>query len=107
LKFSSIPANVHATSLLVTACAFTLLLLLPQSGRNVATRRSSSADNIHIFQSLRHPCQLPCSYAAAYCLCIHAAAAAAEWEEWGNPQQQQFYECMKSYSPVDNVKAQE
>lgn len=32
---------------------------------------------------------------------------AAEWEEWGNPQEQQYYEYMKSYSPVDNVKAQE
>ncbi|KAF6261715.1 prolyl oligopeptidase [Scenedesmus sp. NREL 46B-D3] len=30
-----------------------------------------------------------------------------EWEEWGNPQEQQYYEYMKSYSPVDNVKAQD
>ncbi|WIA19863.1 hypothetical protein OEZ85_005766 [Tetradesmus obliquus] len=30
-----------------------------------------------------------------------------EWEEWGNPQQPDFYEYMKSYSPVDNVKAQD
>eukprot|EP00879_Flechtneria_rotunda_P024561 GHRR01026042.1.p1 GENE.GHRR01026042.1~~GHRR01026042.1.p1 ORF type:complete len:110 (-),score=22.50 GHRR01026042.1:1007-1336(-) len=30
-----------------------------------------------------------------------------EWEEWGNPQKPEFYEYMKSYSPVDNVQAQE
>lgn len=30
-----------------------------------------------------------------------------EWEEWGNPQQPEYYEYMKSYSPVDNVKQQE
>jgi protease II len=38
---------------------------------------------------------------------VLCACLAAEWEEWGNPQQQQYYEYMKSYSPVDNVKAQE
>ncbi|KAK9830261.1 hypothetical protein WJX72_010654 [[Myrmecia] bisecta] len=27
-----------------------------------------------------------------------------EWEEWGNPQKPEFYEYMKSYSPVDNVQ---
>ncbi|CAD7971257.1 unnamed protein product [Amoebophrya sp. A25] len=26
-----------------------------------------------------------------------------EWEEWGNPNEEKFYEYMKSYSPVDNV----
>lgn len=26
-----------------------------------------------------------------------------EWEEWGNPAQREFYDYMKSYSPVDNV----
>jgi len=31
---------------------------------------------------------------------------AVEWEEWGNPQQPEYYEYMKSYSPVDNVSAQ-
>ncbi|PSC70317.1 Protease 2 [Micractinium conductrix] len=27
-----------------------------------------------------------------------------EWEEWGNPAQKEFYEYMKSYSPVDNIR---
>jgi oligopeptidase B len=36
-----------------------------------------------------------------------AVFLSAEWEEWGNPQEQQYYEYMKSYSPVDNVTAQE
>jgi len=27
-----------------------------------------------------------------------------EYEEWGNPEDKQFYEYMKSYSPYDNVK---
>uniref|UniRef100_A0A803LS22 Prolyl endopeptidase n=1 Tax=Chenopodium quinoa TaxID=63459 RepID=A0A803LS22_CHEQI len=30
----------------------------------------------------------------------------AEWEEWGDPREKEFYFYMKSYSPVDNVKAQ-
>ncbi|XP_057526456.1 uncharacterized protein LOC130805689 isoform X1 [Amaranthus tricolor] len=30
----------------------------------------------------------------------------AEWEEWGDPREEEFYFYMKSYSPVDNVKAQ-
>ncbi|KAL5828302.1 hypothetical protein ACOSQ4_020099 [Xanthoceras sorbifolium] len=30
----------------------------------------------------------------------------AEWEEWGDPRKKEFYFYMKSYSPVDNVKAQ-
>lgn len=30
-----------------------------------------------------------------------------EWEEWGNPQDKEYYEYMKSYSPVDNVQPQE
>ncbi|GAB4839665.1 hypothetical protein Ancab_029191 [Ancistrocladus abbreviatus] len=30
----------------------------------------------------------------------------AEWEEWGDPREEEFYYYMKSYSPVDNVKAQ-
>ncbi|KAK2635156.1 hypothetical protein Ddye_029948 [Dipteronia dyeriana] len=29
-----------------------------------------------------------------------------EWEEWGDPRKKEFYFYMKSYSPVDNVKAQ-
>ncbi|NVO32420.1 S9 family peptidase [Hymenobacter lapidiphilus] len=29
-----------------------------------------------------------------------------EYDEWGNPNQQQFYEYMLSYSPYDNVRAQ-
>ena len=27
-------------------------------------------------------------------------------QEWGNPNELQYYEYMKSYSPVDNVKSQ-
>ncbi|MEA5465649.1 S9 family peptidase [Leptothoe sp. PORK10 BA2] len=30
-----------------------------------------------------------------------------EWDEWGNPNQQDFYKYMKSYSPYDNVTAQD
>lgn len=30
---------------------------------------------------------------------------AVEWEEWGNPKQREFYDCMKSYAPYDNVRA--
>ena len=30
-----------------------------------------------------------------------------EYEEWGNPNDSQFYYYMKSYSPYDNVTAQE
>ncbi|KAM3320589.1 protease 2-like isoform X2 [Capsicum chacoense] len=30
----------------------------------------------------------------------------SEWEEWGDPRKEEFYYYMKSYSPVDNVKAQ-
>ncbi|MBJ23859.1 MAG: oligopeptidase B [Euryarchaeota archaeon] len=26
-----------------------------------------------------------------------------EWEEWGNPNEEEFHEYMKSYSPIDNV----
>ncbi|CAG9465300.1 unnamed protein product [Pedinophyceae sp. YPF-701] len=29
-----------------------------------------------------------------------------EWEEWGNPANKEYYEYMKSYSPVDNVAKQ-
>ncbi|XP_022967138.1 uncharacterized protein LOC111466641 [Cucurbita maxima] len=31
----------------------------------------------------------------------------SEWEEWGDPRKEEFYFYMKSYSPVDNVKAQD
>lgn len=27
-------------------------------------------------------------------------------QEWGNPNEQQYYDYMKSYSPIDNVKPQ-
>ncbi|PRW44843.1 prolyl endopeptidase-like isoform A [Chlorella sorokiniana] len=27
-----------------------------------------------------------------------------EWEEWGNPAEKEYYDYMKSYSPVDNVQ---
>ncbi|XP_050232530.1 uncharacterized protein LOC130014515 [Mercurialis annua] len=30
-----------------------------------------------------------------------------EWEEWGDPREEEFYFYMKSYSPVDNVKPQD
>ena len=30
-----------------------------------------------------------------------------EYDEWGNPEDKAYYEYMKSYSPYDNVKAQE
>jgi len=30
---------------------------------------------------------------------------AIEWEEWGNPQDKEYYDYIKSYSPYDNVKA--
>ena len=29
-----------------------------------------------------------------------------EYDEWGNPNDEQYYQYMKSYSPYDNVKAQ-
>ena len=29
-----------------------------------------------------------------------------EWEEWGNPNEERFYDYMLSYSPLDNVAAQ-
>jgi oligopeptidase B len=31
---------------------------------------------------------------------------AIEWEEWGNPTDEKFYEYMLSYSPISNVRAQ-
>lgn len=33
--------------------------------------------------------------------------SAMEWEEWGNPNDQVYYEYMKSYSPYDNVEAKD
>ncbi|MBT9313962.1 S9 family peptidase [Leptothoe spongobia] len=30
-----------------------------------------------------------------------------EWDEWGNPNEKAFYDYMKSYSPYDNVTAQD
>ena len=30
-----------------------------------------------------------------------------EWEEWGNPNEYKYYDYMLSYSPIDNVRAQE
>ena len=27
-----------------------------------------------------------------------------EWEEWGNPNEERYYEYMRSYSPIDNVQ---
>lgn len=31
----------------------------------------------------------------------------AEYEEWGNPQQKDYYDCIRSYSPYDNVSKQD
>ena len=28
-----------------------------------------------------------------------------QWEEWGNPHQEEYYHYMKSYAPVDNIEA--
>merc|ERR1711871_24112 len=30
-----------------------------------------------------------------------------EWEEWGNPNTPKYFDYMLSYSPIDNVRAQE
>ena len=30
-----------------------------------------------------------------------------EWDEWGNPAKKEYYDYMLSYSPYDNVEAQE
>jgi len=30
-----------------------------------------------------------------------------EWDEWGNPNQREFYDYIKSYSPYDNVAARD
>ena len=30
--------------------------------------------------------------------------AGAQYEEWGNPNEAEFYDYMKSYSPVDNIR---
>lgn len=30
-----------------------------------------------------------------------------EWEEWGNPNEYKYYDYMLSYSPIDNVRAQQ
>lgn len=30
--------------------------------------------------------------------------ARVQWEEWGCPKDKEYYEYMKSYSPVDNIK---
>ncbi len=32
---------------------------------------------------------------------------AGEYDEWGNPAQKEFFECMRSYSPYDNVEAKD
>lgn len=29
-----------------------------------------------------------------------------EWEEWGNPNEEKYYQYMSEYAPYDNVKAQ-
>ena len=33
----------------------------------------------------------------------YSACGCAQYDEWGNPQKPEFYEYMKSYSPVDNI----
>ena len=35
---------------------------------------------------------------------LATGVAAMQWEEWGCPKDKQYYEYMKSYSPVDNIK---
>jgi protease II len=29
-----------------------------------------------------------------------------EYEEWGNPNEEKYYHCMKQYSPIDNISEQ-
>ena len=33
-----------------------------------------------------------------------AARFGAQWEQWGNPNDPEYYEYMKSYSPIDNIR---
>lgn len=47
------------------------------------------------------------TYAAGINMCAVCCVLCAEWEEWGNPKNKEYYDYIKSYSPVDNVKAQE
>ena len=41
-----------------------------------------------------------------YCrlLCLLPRLQVIEYEEWGNPSKKEFYEYIKSYSPVDNIQ---
>ena len=54
-----------------------------------------------------HPRQLknatlrPCT--ATCCQHVHSVLCCPQWEEWGNPAQEEYYHYMKSYAPVDNV----
>jgi len=34
----------------------------------------------------------------------HLQALCVQWEEWGCPKDKEYYDYMKSYSPVDNIK---
>ena len=37
----------------------------------------------------------------------HLPLSVMEWDEWGNPNKKEYYDYMKSYSPYDNVTAQD
>ena len=34
---------------------------------------------------------------------MQAISYCSQWEEWGNPAQEEYYHYMKSYAPVDNI----
>lgn len=34
---------------------------------------------------------------------LRCADVCIQYDEWGNPQKPEFYDYMKSYSPVDNI----
>lgn len=38
---------------------------------------------------------------------VPLVVASGEWEEWGNPNEEKYYDYMREYSPYDNVTAQE
>lgn len=33
-----------------------------------------------------------------------AGCSGAQWEQWGNPNDPEYYDYMKSYSPIDNIR---
>ncbi len=34
---------------------------------------------------------------------LRCTGGCTQYDEWGNPQKPEFYDYMKSYSPVDNI----